>query len=40
VAIGDWLTPIEELNPPAIDLSDLSDLQGTLELLQDVGALQ
>jgi iron(III) transport system substrate-binding protein len=40
VAIGEWLTPIDQLNPPAIDLSDLSDLQGTLELLQDVGALQ
>ena len=34
------LTPIDQLNLPQLDLSDLSDLQGTLELLQDVGALQ
>jgi iron(III) transport system substrate-binding protein len=40
IAVGDWLTPIDQLNPPAIDLSDLSDLQGTLDLLQEVGALQ
>ncbi len=32
--------PIDQLNPPQIDLSDLSDLQGTLDLLQEVGALQ
>lgn len=33
------LTPLAELNPPALDLSDLSDLQGTLTLLQETGAL-
>jgi iron(III) transport system substrate-binding protein len=34
------LKPLGELNPPQIDLSDLSDLQGTLDMLQDAGALQ
>ena len=40
VALSPLLTPIDELNLPQLDLGDLSDLQGTLELLQDVGALQ
>jgi iron(III) transport system substrate-binding protein len=31
--------PLSELATPDIDLSDLSDLQGTLELLHEVGAL-
>jgi iron(III) transport system substrate-binding protein len=34
------LPTIEELDAPEIDLSDLSDLQGTLQLLQETGALQ
>jgi iron(III) transport system substrate-binding protein len=38
--ISPLLKPLSELNPPQIDLGDLSDLQGTLEMLQDVGALQ
>ena len=33
------LTPLEEIGTPEIDLSDLSDLEGTLELLQEVGIL-
>ncbi len=33
------LTPLAELNAVQIDLSDLSDLQGTLQLLREVGAL-
>ncbi|GBD20781.1 Fe(3+)-binding periplasmic protein [bacterium HR28] len=33
------LPPLEQLNPPAIDLSDLDDLRGTLALLQEVGLL-
>jgi iron(III) transport system substrate-binding protein len=40
IALNPLLKPLSELNPPQIDLSDLSDLQGTLEILQDVGALQ
>ncbi|MFO7777902.1 MAG: iron ABC transporter substrate-binding protein [Nitriliruptoraceae bacterium] len=33
------LPSLEEIEPPDVDLSDLEDLQGTLQLLQDVGAL-
>jgi iron(III) transport system substrate-binding protein len=33
------LPALEEIGTPDIDLSDLSDLEGTLELLQDVGIL-
>lgn len=39
IKVNPLLKPLSELNPPQIDLSDLSDLQGTLEMLQDVGAL-
>jgi iron(III) transport system substrate-binding protein len=33
------LIPLEEIQTPDIDLSDLDDLKGTLALLQDVGLL-
>jgi iron(III) transport system substrate-binding protein len=33
------LTPLGEIPSPDIDLSELSDLQGTLELMQETGAL-
>jgi iron(III) transport system substrate-binding protein len=33
------LPSLESLDPPEVDLSRLEDLQGTLELLQEVGAL-
>ncbi len=33
------LKPLEEINAPDIDLSDIEDLEGTLELLSKVGAL-
>lgn len=33
------LTPIEELNAADIAVTDLADLQGTIQLLQDVGVL-
>ena len=33
------LVPLDEIETPDIDLNDLSDLAGTLELLQDTGAL-
>jgi iron(III) transport system substrate-binding protein len=39
IAAREELTPIEELESPDIDLSDLSDLEGTLELLADVGVV-
>jgi iron(III) transport system substrate-binding protein len=37
---AEGLPAIEDLDAPAIDLSDLEDLQGTLALLQETGALQ
>ena len=33
------LPPIESLDPPDVDLGNLSDLQGTLDLLREVGVL-
>ena len=34
------LRPLDELNPPSLALTTLSDLEGTLELLRKVGALE
>jgi iron(III) transport system substrate-binding protein len=39
VPVNSRLLPLDELNTPDIDLSDLSDLQGTLDLLWETGAL-
>lgn len=39
VPVDPDLVPLSELDPPQIDLGDLDDLQGTLRLLQEVGAL-
>ena len=36
---GADLRPIGEISPPDLDLSDLDDLRGTLEMLREVGAL-
>ena len=33
------LPPIDQLEPPDLDLSDLADLEGTIKLLRDVGIL-
>ena len=33
------LPPIESLDPPDVDLGRLSDLQGTIDLLREVGVL-
>ena len=38
VPVGD-LPPIESLNPPNVDLGNLTDLEGTLDLLRDVGVV-
>lgn len=39
VEANEKLPPLEQLNPPDIDLSNLDDLAGTLELLKDLGLL-
>jgi iron(III) transport system substrate-binding protein len=39
VPADERLTPLDQIAAPDIDLSDLSDLQGTIELMQDVGVL-
>lgn len=39
VEIHPELVPLSELDPPDIDLSDISDLEGTLELLREAGVL-
>jgi iron(III) transport system substrate-binding protein len=40
VAIDPLLRPLSEIETPALDLSRLDDLAGTLELLQEAGALE
>ncbi len=39
VKINKQLVPLDEIETPDVDLSDLTDLQGTLELLQETGVL-
>ena len=39
IAPPEGLRPLDQLEPPAIDLSDLSDLRGTLDMLRETGAL-
>lgn len=39
ISADDRLTPLREIDTPDIDLSDLADLQGTVELMQAVGIL-
>ena len=39
VAADERLTPLDQIESPDIDLSDLADLQGTVELMQAVGVL-
>ena len=33
------LPPLDSLDPPDVDLGSLSDLEGTIDLLRDVGVL-
>ena len=39
-ATAEGLLPLADVSTPDLDLSDIDDLQGTLELLQAVGALE
>jgi iron(III) transport system substrate-binding protein len=39
IPTAEGLTPLAEVGSPDVDLSDLADLQGTIELLTDVGVL-
>jgi len=39
IAADDRLTPLDEIDSPDIDLSDLADLEGTVALMQEVGIL-
>jgi iron(III) transport system substrate-binding protein len=39
VSAEETLKPLDEIESPDIDLSDLADLQGTLNLMQEVGVL-
>ena len=39
VATNHLLTPLDEIAAPGIDMSQLGDLEGTLDLLREVGAL-
>ena len=39
IAVNERLTPLDEIEPPEIDLSDLDDLQTTLDMIEDSGAL-
>ena len=39
VEADERLTPLDEIQPPDIDLSDLADLEGSLRLIQEAGVL-
>ena len=39
VAAWPTLVPLDDLNPPSLALTSLADLEGTIELLEEVGAL-
>lgn len=39
IATDPSVTPISQIDPPELDLGDLEDLRGTLDLLLEVGAL-
>ena len=39
IAINDRLTPLAEIEAPDIDLSNIDDLQGTIDMIENSGAL-
>ena len=39
VNVNRLLTPLDEINAPQVDMADLGDLEGTLDLLRDTGIL-
>ncbi|MGJ3240739.1 MAG: iron ABC transporter substrate-binding protein [Anaerolineae bacterium] len=39
IPVNDRLVPLSEIEAPDIDLSDLSDLQGTIDMIENSGAL-
>jgi iron(III) transport system substrate-binding protein len=39
IETNEMLVPLSEIETPELDLSNLDDLEGTLELLSEVGAL-
>ncbi len=39
ITVNRLLTPLDEINAPQIDMADLGDFEGTLDLLRDTGIL-
>ena len=39
VEVDPLVTPLEQIEQPDVELAELEDLEGTLELLQEAGAL-
>ncbi len=39
VAADPELQPLSEINPPDVDLSDLTDLEGSLQMMRETGIL-
>jgi iron(III) transport system substrate-binding protein len=39
IELDDRLQPLSEVDPPEVDLSDLTDLEGSLEMMREVGIL-
>ena len=39
VNVNRLLTPLDEINAPQVDMADLGDIEGTLDLLRDTGIL-
>ena len=39
IEVDEELQPLSEINPPEVDLSDLSDLEGSLQMMRETGIL-